>query len=144
MRKQIITMMVSFAALFLFVASVCAAPVSGGWSITDDTSITPEAQEVFDQAMESFTGVGYEPVDLLATQVVAGTNYCFLCRGTVIVPDATRNTITYISTKIWREMQNSLIFRKLQLVKVSSIVLKKLKQQKRQQSMTRPSRKPWN
>lgn len=89
MRKQIITMMVSFAALFLFVASVCAAPVSGGWSITDDTSITPEAQEVFDQAMESFTGVGYEPVDLLATQVVAGTNYCFLCRGTVIVPDAT-------------------------------------------------------
>ena len=101
--------MVSFAALFLFAASVCAAPVSGGWSITDDTSITPEAQEVFDQAMESFTGVGYEPVDLLATQVVAGTNYC-----------------------------------KLQLVKVSSIVLKKLKQQKRQQSMTRPSRKPWN
>lgn len=88
MRKQIITMMVSFAALFLFAASVCAAPVSGGWSITDDTSITPEAQEVFDQAMESFTGVGYEPVDLLATQVVAGTNYCFLCRGTVIVPDA--------------------------------------------------------
>ena len=68
MRKQIITMMVSFAALFLLAASVCASPVSGGWSITADTSITPEAQEVFDQAMESFTGVGYEPVDLLATQ----------------------------------------------------------------------------
>ena len=30
----------------------------------------------------------YEPVALLATQVVSGTNYCFLCRGTVTYPDA--------------------------------------------------------
>ena len=84
MRKQIITMMVSFAALFLLTSFVCASPVSGGWSITADTTITPEVQEVFDKAMESFTGAGYEPVNLLATQVVAGTNYCFLCRGTVV------------------------------------------------------------
>lgn len=88
MKKQFLIMLISLATLFLSISSVSASPMSGGWNITTDTAITPEAQEVFDKAMESFVGVGYEPVDLLATQVVAGTNYCFLCRGTVIVPDA--------------------------------------------------------
>ena len=30
----------------------------------------------------------YRPIALLATQVVAGTNYCFLCETTVVAPDA--------------------------------------------------------
>lgn len=60
----------------------------GGWEATEDASITPQAQEAFDKAMEKLLGVDYEPVALLATQVVAGTNYCFLCRGTVVTPNA--------------------------------------------------------
>ena len=59
----------------------------GGWEVTEDTTIDADAQAVFDAAMKGLVGVGYEAVDLLATQVVAGTNYCFLCRSTVIVPD---------------------------------------------------------
>ena len=60
----------------------------GGWSVTTDSAITDEAAAAFEKAMEKIVGVDYEPIALLATQLVAGTNYCFLCRGTVVVPDA--------------------------------------------------------
>ena len=43
--------------------------------------------QVFDQAA-ALTGMDYEPAAVLATQVVAGTNYAFLCKGTVVYPDA--------------------------------------------------------
>ena len=67
---------------------VLAGQLMGGWQATTDTTIDEDAQAAFDAAMEGLLGVEYEPVDLLATQVVAGTNYCFLCRSTVVVPDA--------------------------------------------------------
>ena len=40
------------------------------------------------KVFSDLTGVGYEPVALLATQVVAGTNYRFLCKKAVVVPGA--------------------------------------------------------
>lgn len=67
---------------------VLAGQLMGGWQATTDTAIDEDAQAAFDAAMEGLLGVEYEPIDLLATQVVAGTNYCFLCRATVVVPDA--------------------------------------------------------
>lgn len=67
---------------------VLAGQLMGGWQATTDTVIDEDAQAAFDAAMEGLLGVEYEPIDLLATQVVAGTNYCFLCRSTVVVPDA--------------------------------------------------------
>ena len=57
--------------------------LSGGWAVTRDSEVTDEAREVFTKAMPSHDMVEYEPVALLATQVVAGTNYCFLRRTTV-------------------------------------------------------------
>ena len=33
-------------------------------------------------------GVDYVPVAYLGSQVVAGTNHCFLCRATVVYPGA--------------------------------------------------------
>ena len=62
--------------------------LAGGWAATEDTALTEEAQAAFDKALEGLVGVDYEPAGLLATQVVAGTNYCFLCRTTQVVPDA--------------------------------------------------------
>lgn len=55
-------------------------PNLGGWTAWHAT-LTEEAKAVFKQAMEGFVGVGYTP-QAFATQVVAGTNYCFLCQGT--------------------------------------------------------------
>ena len=54
----------------------------GGWQLTEDAKVTQEAQEAFEKAV-SGSSEGeeeYEPIALLATQIVSGTNYCLLCR----------------------------------------------------------------
>ena len=63
-------------------------PLSGGWTTAEDPAITEEVRKVFDQAVQTMTGAEFEPVSLLATQVVAGTNYCLLCKETATVPGA--------------------------------------------------------
>lgn len=61
----------------------------GGWLLTDaEATISEDEAAVFEKALEGLTGAGYAPVKLLGTQLVAGTNYCFLCQQTLIVPDA--------------------------------------------------------
>ena len=60
----------------------------GGWTLTEDAKLTEEAQGAFDKAMEGLVGVNYTPVALLGTQLVSGTNYCFLCEAAVVYPDA--------------------------------------------------------
>ena len=64
----------------------------GGWQLNDDETVgwaTEEAKEAFDKALEGFTGADYEIISLLGSQVVSGTNYEFLCKKTIVVPDAT-------------------------------------------------------
>ena len=85
MKKTIIAILTTIALLS---TTANAAPVTGGWTCTTDSTITEEAQSVFNKAMEGLVGVNYEPVDLLATQVVAGLNYCFLCRTSPVIPDS--------------------------------------------------------
>lgn len=73
----------------------------GGWSVPQDTKITEEELKIFNKAIEGLTGVRYEPVAYLGSQVVAGTNHCFLCKSTVIYPGATnRYTFVYIYEKL--------------------------------------------
>jgi len=94
MNERIISMLLSLMMLLLI---GCAAaegtedasePVDGGWEIAEDITVTDELKAVFDKGMEELLGVDYEPVAYLASQVVAGTNHCFLCKATVVVPDA--------------------------------------------------------
>ena len=54
--------------------------MSGGWEVTEDAAVTEVAQKVFDLAMPDHDRLDHEAVALLATQVVAGINYCFLVR----------------------------------------------------------------
>ena len=42
----------------------------------------PEAKAAFDKATECLAGATYEPIAYLGKQIVAGTNYSFLCRMT--------------------------------------------------------------
>ena len=60
----------------------------GGWTVAENTALTEEQKAIFDKALETLIGVNYVPVALLGTQVVAGTNYCFLAQATVVYPDA--------------------------------------------------------
>lgn len=44
--------------------------------------LTPRAKEVFKKALHDFVGVGYTPI-AFATQVVAGTNWCYLSKAVI-------------------------------------------------------------
>ena len=64
-------------------------PVTGGWSVTEgSTALDAHTRKVFDQALDGLVGCSYEPVALLGKQLVAGMNYCVLCRLAPVVPNA--------------------------------------------------------
>lgn len=50
----------------------------GEWSTLRD--LTEHDREVFNAALKDFVGVAYEPLQV-ASQLVAGTNYCFICHA---------------------------------------------------------------
>ena len=66
-----------------------AEPRSGGWTIAEDPSLTDELRTIYEKGLSELVGVNYVPIALLGTQVVAGTNYCFLSQGTVVYPGST-------------------------------------------------------
>lgn len=61
--------------------------IVGGWT-GFNFHISPEALKVFETALHGFVGVHFKPL-AAATQVVAGTNYCFLCEAAPVYPRAT-------------------------------------------------------
>ena len=69
-------------------AEVKEETAAGGWEAVEDGTITEELQALFDRAMEKMVGVDYTPVELLEKQIVAGTNYKFLCESRVVAPGA--------------------------------------------------------
>lgn len=56
-------------------------PLLGEWTTQENQDITPEIQSIFDQAFDGYVGMHYDPIKLVATQVVSGINYKFLCSG---------------------------------------------------------------
>ena len=72
-----------------------AEELAGGWSVPEETvttSIPDKAKAAFDKAVDGMTGNEIEPLALLGTQVVAGTNYAFICKSTL----ATQEPVTGI------------------------------------------------
>jgi len=67
-----------------------AVQVVGGYSNWNFT-ISPEADAIF-RAAVNLVGVKYTPI-AFATQVVAGTNYAFLCKAAVVVPNAPQRAV---------------------------------------------------
>ena len=63
----------------------------GGWTIPEslgDTDLTDEEVELFKKAASAQAGMNFEPIAILATQVVAGQNLAYLCRDTLDVQNA--------------------------------------------------------
>jgi len=53
------------------------------WTVNDDETVgklPDKAQEVLDKALADYTEMTFTPVAFLGVQVVAGTNYMYLCR----------------------------------------------------------------
>ena len=97
MKKTIALMLILMMSLSLLVPVLAeeTEPVAGGWTANaeDPTLIPEEALEAFNKATEELVGCDYEPIALLGSQVVAGTNYCLLCKCTVVTPDAPVNYV---------------------------------------------------
>lgn len=55
-------------------------------SYTDQRALTDADKAIFNEAMKGLVGVTYTP-ESVATQVVAGTNYKFICKGEMRTPD---------------------------------------------------------
>ena len=85
MKRILVLLTVLFLALS---ATACAESVSGAWQTAADTALTPERLVPLEDALTGLVGVAYEPVAYLGSQVVAGRNHCYLCRATVVYPDA--------------------------------------------------------
>lgn len=66
-----------------------SSTLAGGWTNFNFT-LTPKAKDVFKEALKGFVGVSYTPL-AFATQVVAGTNWCFLSEA--ILPGGSQNAV---------------------------------------------------
>ena len=88
--KRYISFILTILMVFVLVGCNSKEEVVGGFSEVQDKTITAELQEIFDTALQGLLGASYEAKELVATQVVAGTNYKFLAEGT-----KTTNPITH-------------------------------------------------
>ena len=55
-------------------------PLAGSWTPAEDFSITDERKAIFDKGMAVISSI-HTPLAYLGSQVVAGTNHCFLSKG---------------------------------------------------------------
>lgn len=64
--------------------------LAGGWTIWNESNglLPKRANEAFDEAVTAVTDVAYAPAALLGTQIVAGTNYAFLCTAVPVDEEA--------------------------------------------------------
>jgi len=79
--------------------------VVGGWTIdlaSQSLVIPKEAGEAFNKAMEKEQNPQLEPIALLGTQVVAGTNYMFFCSYT---PKDSTEDSSYKVVIIYKDLQ---------------------------------------
>ena len=70
---------------------------TGAWAAAESNAMTDDLNKIFEKAVSELDGYYYRPVALIGTQIVAGTNYCFLCTNTIQGNSATNAMkLTYI------------------------------------------------
>ena len=82
----------------------------GAWSVkeaSEGVAMTGEAAQAFSKAAENYDGVEINPLALLGTQVVSGTNYLILGTGNAVVQDPV--TSLYVAT-VYEDLQGSCEF----------------------------------
>jgi serine protease inhibitor len=76
----------------------------GAYEPAESPEITDEIQALCDKAFADLEGAVYTPVALIATQVVAGTNYEILFEKEIVVPDAEK---TYAIGIIYEDLDGN-------------------------------------
>ena len=86
--KKIFTLILSaLMALTLTFGALAETTLAGGWSVAEDHALTDEMKTMAEKALSDVAGMKYTPIAYIASQVVAGTNYCILCRGRASVQE---------------------------------------------------------
>ena len=88
-------------------------PIVDGFVDAEDKTITDELKDIFNKALDGLTGAKYEPVELVATQVVAGTNFKFLANGTKTTDPITKGTY-YIT--IYKDLQGNIELKDIEVI----------------------------
>ena len=76
-----------------------SAPITGGWAINN-----ANAMSAFEKATEDLDGYRYDVAAVLGSQIVAGTNYLYLCRAEMVVPDAKPE---YVILKVYEDLEGN-------------------------------------
>ena len=90
--------------LMLISAAVAEGPLSGGWTPSEDPTVTEELQAIFDRGTEALTGASYIPMAYLGSQVVAGTNHAFLCRAVTAYPGSLETAPAYAMVYLYEDL----------------------------------------
>ena len=95
-------------------------PMVGGWTTYEKTSemLGDDEKEVFAKGLEGLTGVGYEPIRVLAMQVVSGKNYAFLAKGTLVTAEP--ETDYYIIT-VYEDLDGKCEFKAINKIDVTNL-----------------------
>lgn len=72
---------------------------TGGWEKPDSPEITQEVRSLFERL--KLVGATYDPIALLGSQIVAGVNYCVLCKTAPVIPEPQETyAIVYLSENL--------------------------------------------
>ena len=82
-------------------------PMTGGWTPSADPCVTEELKALFTKGTETLTGVSYEPVAYLGSQVVAGTNHAFLCRAVTAYPGSLETVPAYAMVYLYEDLSGN-------------------------------------
>lgn len=79
------------------------------WEVPQINKVSVDEKKYFEEAVSELDGYFYEPVALLGTQIVSGTNYCFLCRPSV---SGNNSVNSLVLTYIYVDLQGKASFLK--------------------------------
>ncbi len=80
---------------------------TGGWTPSEDPSVTEELLALFEQGTAALTGASYQPVAYLGSQVVAGKNHAFLCRSVTAYPGSREAAPAYAVVYLYQDLQGN-------------------------------------
>ena len=102
--------------------NVEAEPLAGGWQTPEQITtaeIPEEAKNAFNKAVEGLTGNDLTPMALLGTQVVAGTNYAFLCHSSLVTAEPVESIQVVI---VYEDLEGNATISSISNVDVSQYV----------------------
>ena len=98
-------------------------PVLGGWQLYDQFNVvlTEKEKEVFEKATADMLSVKYEPIRVIATQIVNGTNYAYLVSQEKVVENPVKE---FYIVKIYEDLEGSVDFKAINKLDPKSVVAK--------------------